>query len=627
MSISPSALKNVLLIGFLLATAGCGGRAFEPEFRDVAEPERSQVIDALDTIEKRHIKPVVVGVSDSPEMLFAWDLDQAKMIWSRPVKALSMPIVAGDLVVIHEADGIVARHLSDGEEAFELDDQARLVGADGDGDITVISLDLGAQSKSRGILVGAQGGEKKWTNDLKLPVGVPAVANGLVVVPWARQRISLLDAITGEEQTRFSIRDTVSGQAFVYGNKVFAGQLVVFPVDKQIEAGTKENSRNYKPLDRSYPGQPPFMWDGYEPVPPPSDPQWRVRLLWRPKVGKDSVGLEDDNLYFLYHRFVFALAPDDDKLKWIYQSASDVVGAAVRPGSVMLVAEGGELTLLDAQTGLKTWETHMGISGIAAACVQPGSYKKEATTEVEPKPLLSQIDDAAGIDDKRLAEGSGFAVRFLKDFPEASVTGQIVKICIDREGSLPVQFEACKALEGRTSGPDHISEALKIRASFLKGTFAPPSGALAQAAGNMGIREAVPNIVSHLADPATPVSELGGIFEGLGKLGGQPAKDAIDKFLRLYHAESDNKQLIAALGLAAQALATLDNPAARPTFDYIVGDPFTSPELRARVKGIVAAFDASASKENPEEESKEKSIEESKEKSIEKPNNPLNNPK
>jgi hypothetical protein len=222
-------------------------------------------------------------------MLFAWDLEQAEMMWSRPVEAKSMPAVAGDLVVIHEADGIVARHLKDGGKAFDVDKDARLVGADGDGKFAAISLEMGEESNPRGILVGAQGGKKKWTNDLKLPVGVPAVANGLVVVPWASQRISLLDAMTGEEQTRFHIMDTVVGHAFVYGENVFTGQLVVFRVNKQIEAGTKEKITYYKPFARSYPSQPPFMRDGYEPLPPPSDARWRIRLLWKPKVDKGSI--------------------------------------------------------------------------------------------------------------------------------------------------------------------------------------------------------------------------------------------------------------------------------------------------------------------------------------------------
>ena len=50
------------------------------------------------------------------------------------------------------------------------------------------------------MLVGFKNGKKEWSNELKLPVGVPAVAKKLVIVPWARNRISLLNAESGDEQ-------------------------------------------------------------------------------------------------------------------------------------------------------------------------------------------------------------------------------------------------------------------------------------------------------------------------------------------------------------------------------------------------------------------------------------------
>lgn len=599
-----------LFLGFsiMASASGCGGRAFNPEFRDVAEPERSKVIDALDTVPERKVEPVVVGVSGSAETLFAWDLEQSKMIWSRPVKAKSAPVVAGSFVVIDEGDGIVVRYLKDGKQAFGLSKNAfglsknaRLVGADGDGDSAVISLDMGEESNPRAVLVGVQEGKKKWTNNLDLPVGVPTLANGIAVVPWASQRISLLDAATGVEQTRFHIMDTVVGTAFVHGNRVFTGQLVVFRVNAKIESGNKDGIEYYKPMARSYPNQPPLLSDGYQPVPPPQDLSWRIRLLWKPKAGEGEAGLEDDNLYFIYRKLLFALAPEEDKLKWIYSSAREIVGAEAREGGVMLVTEDGRVTLVDARTGAKTWEADMGVTGVAMARPRPGTFQKEAAAQAEPETMLSQIKAVAGLEDKQLADGIAFAIRFLKDFDDAAVTGDIVQMCVDRKRPPPVQFAACKALEGRKNGASYVAEALKKRASFLKGAYAPPAGSLARAAASMSMRGAVKDILAHLGDPATPISELGGIFEALCRLGDRAGIDAVDGFLRLYHAESEDKQLVAAAVSAAEALAEYEKGGARTTLDYVASDAFTAPELRGRAKALIAALEA-PKKDAPKEE-------------------------
>ncbi len=605
MSIFEHIFKAVLT-ALLLASLSCGGRAFEPEFQDVKEPDRTQVIDVLDATAKREIRSVVVGVGGKEQKLFAWDLLENKMLWSRPTTTKSIPIVAGDLVVVQESEGVIARHLEDGEEAFDMDDEALLVGADGDGEFAVISLRVGTQSKPSGVLVGAQSGKKKWTNDLKLPVGSPVVMNGVVIVPWASHRISLLDAMTGDEQMRFQLNDTLIGRALVDRGSVFAGQHGIFRVSTRIETGNREEMGYYEPLARPFPDQSPFMWDGYKPVPALDDVWLRTRLVWKPKINKDTVGLEDDNLYFLYYRFVFAVAPDDDDLKWIYQSPANVVGAAAQQGGMVLVTESGQIIMIAAKTGLEVWKTEMGISGVQAAYVNVGEFKKEATTKVKPKPLRAQIDAAIGVEDRKLAAGSAFAVRFLANFKKAGATGRLVEICSDRKKPAIVRSAACTALEGRTTGPNHVRESLKKRQSFLKEISAPPSGTLARTAANMGIKGSVSDLIVHLFDPATPASELCGLFEGLGKLGGRPAGEAVEKFLRLYHAETDDKALIEALGKAAEALVVLKKRGARPTLDYIAGDTLASPKLREHASKLSAAFDVPKEVEKKEEAPPEK---------------------
>lgn len=603
---------RIFIVSFLtLAIHGCGGTAFEPQFDDIAEPQRSQVVDSLAVIKPREEKNVIVGVAGNPTELFAWDLQKAVKIWSKPVHALSAPIIAGPFVVLLEAKGAVARRLSDGQESFTVEGDARLLGADSDGRYTAIALEMGSRANPRGFVIGAEGEVRKWTNDLQMQVGVPAVVNGIVVVPWANQRISLLDAATGAEQMRFQMSDTIVSRAFVDRENLFLGEHGFFRFDKEIEKGSKQNLVYYEPLARPLPGQPLFLTSGYDPLPPLGNAKIKNRLIWRASVRDASIALEDDTVYFVYYRLVFALSPTEDKLNWIFMSPADIVGAAARPGHLMIVAETGQVMLLAAQSGLPVWQADTGVARLQAAAVELGNYAEKATTEDKPKPLIEQIDGALQLAEGNMAAGAAFAARYLGQLEGEQITGKIVALCADMSGSTPVRKEACKALEKRNSGARDVREALETRASFLRGISAPPAGSLARAAANMKLKVAVPDLLDHLVDPATPSGELEGVLTALGELGDKSAAPAVEEFVRLYHAETDDKILITALGTAVETLVKLQEKRALPLLKELGEDAFTAPALKKLVAQSLAEQErtpsggvAGESKREPVEEDK-----------------------
>src|SRR5687767_12142645 len=130
-------MRTISLLTFLVGcfTTACGGGGpamFSPTFPDNREPDVGTVLARLRTAPARSDRPVAVGITAAPSKLFAFDLAGGQMLWERPVQARTAPHVAGDLVVVQESTGVVARDLATGAERFTLDDEGlRLVGADG----------------------------------------------------------------------------------------------------------------------------------------------------------------------------------------------------------------------------------------------------------------------------------------------------------------------------------------------------------------------------------------------------------------------------------------------------------------------------------------------------------------
>lgn len=584
--------------------AACGSQAFTPQFREVAQPEFSRVTRAIVEAPPREEEPVVVGIGGEPATLFAWNVRDGRALWMRRVsdESRSAPIVAGAYVVTHEGDEIIVRELANGHEAFTIDAEGkRLVGADGERTDVAIAISEGPEQSPRGLLVFARDGSVSWRHELQLPVGVPAVRNGIVIVPWATQRVSFLDASDGRERTRVRITDDVIAHAFVDPTGVYLGQHGLFRFTPAIESGSKTQAAYYQPRGRPLPGQPTLLRDGYMPMPPPEGAQHRIRLVWRPAGTGEEVSLADGAIHLVFYRFVFSMQAEEDALRWVYTHPQDIVGASGVDGGVVVVAEDGSMAMVSNAGGRVVWQAEMALP-VRAASVRLGTFVPPAAAAAapaegqpvatEPPSIAQSLWEAARLDDARLAAGRALAVRHLARFEEADVTGQLVTLCGERSSPEPVRVAACNALGERTTGDEHVRVALQARGSFLEGTPAPPVGALAKAAASMNMRNAVPALVRHLEDPATPVAELAGLIEGLGRLHATSAATPVEEFFRLYHADSGDPALTAAVAAAADALAAIQGRAAERTLQVVADDPLSETSVRERARAAVAALRA-----------------------------------
>ena len=557
---------------WLLLCVCCGHAEVLPPAFPTPQPEPPrEVLQQASSPPRRESPAVVVGVPQHGE-LFAHDLEKG-LLWRTPVQARSAPRAAGNLVILEEESGPVARDLSSGEERYRLD-EGKLIGADGSDDRVIAVYQLDGDHSPMGLVVASQAGEVVWELLIESPTGPPALSGDSVVVPWGTHRVSILRTRDGAERARLSLKRSVAGHAFVDRGSVYVGQHGLMRLQPTLGSDSLEqDANNYSPVARPMPGQPGLLPSSYEPVGPLEHAVHRVRLDWRIRPGKTGLGMEDDALYLQFYRYVFALEAESDAVRWVYQGAQDVVATAVQPGGVFIANAAGELLFLN-ELGHTLWHGSLGLNPVVAH-IRPGNFipnaqDARAATSHRPRPLAEQLSDAAKLDDARLASARVFALEHLARFEEATVTGTLVDLCDDGNAPQPVRRAACAQLAQRTEGKRHVLE--RLRRQGGADSPPPPVGALASAAEQMNLRAAAPHLVAHLRSPHTPARELAPLLRALAKVGRKRDAQDVERFLEQHHAEVHEEHLAHGLHAAIEALAQLRGKAARPVLERIATD-------------------------------------------------------
>lgn len=578
----------VVALGLLLLVVvftGCNWRptgSFTPNPPPV-EPGFAEVLAAVDKAPPRQQRAVAVGLSKAPGKLFAWELEDARMLWERPVTGRSAPHVFGRYVVTEEReDGlVVVRNLMTGNEIFSFENEdLRLIGGDGEGQSAVIGLSTGAEDRAYSTLLFIRNDQLAWRYSVGFAIGAPAYRGGYVFVPWATQTLSVLEAERGRQVLLTRI-DDVLGHTFVDRGHVYMGQHAILRLTKSFQTGSKAKAARYAPKARSLPGQPPLLRDAYELPQGPDSAVHRLRLVWRPAGEEETVRLENETLYFLFYRLVFALEPDADELKWVFQNDSDIVGASVQPGGLLLADTDGDIMLVDAAEGRVVWQMETGLP-LEVVRFRAGDFSQGFELEGEAPPLAECLNKAALLRDSRLAGGRALAVRFLAQIDAPEVTEQLISICEERESPPPLRRSACDALSKRTKGQAHVIKALKRTASFLEDQVGPPVGPLARAAQGMKLRNALPLLLKHLDDPHTADEDLPPLMTALKSLGNAATVRPIEDFLLLYHAHPSNAYLNNALVIAVETLVERRGKGAVKTLRRIADDPMSVSVVRTK---------------------------------------------
>ena len=618
-------MKRARVLAVCLALGACTPASFQPRFTTPVAPTEKVVLERLAQNKPREERPVLVGVSEDPQRLFAYDLAAGKLLWERAAQLRSAPLVAADAIVAQEAEGVTVRDLATGELRAVVDENGKLVGADGRGRSVLISIAY-PDGSPQGAIALVEGSSVRWKRMLPLPVGVPALADAYALVPWATQRLSVLTIDDGTELARWHFEHAVIGHALIEQGKPYVGQQGMHALDAETIAHVADEPPVYSPVKRALPGQPTLMRDGYLPIDEPDNAVHRLQVSWRPAAGEGgALHAQNDQLMLRFYRLLFALDAKQDALNWVRTFDHDLVGLAVQPGGTLIADASGTVRALD--TSGRTLATQVVGRALRVAALRPGAWwpaaAVQATTAVpagaadpaapaaaaEPAAeatdaashdaaeqpaatLLEQLVAAAALPDSRLSAGRAYAVELLARGSEPEITGHLIALCEDRDSPEPVQVAACEQLGQRTDGGPAVITALERRASFMKNSAPPPLAALAQMAGRMELRQAAPHLLAHLQDPATPLPALAPVITALEQLGHAPAAGPLERFVRLHHAEPDGSELAPAIDAALHALGALRVRSTRASLQAVAADGLTPAATRQKASTALAALDA-----------------------------------
>jgi hypothetical protein len=219
------ALTCALLGGSgLLGASGCGSHtAFSTTFPLNRESDLRSVLARVNGASRPAQTPVIVGVSDNPRSLFAYDLAAQRVLFSSPTDVRGVPVAAGPFVVAPEGERVRVRDLHSGKVLQDFDANGlNFIGADSDGSVSAVVLSSGGSYGAHSLLVILRGQEVVQKLHVEHALGAPAVLGGLVFVPHSRVHLSVISP-EGTEQLRLTVRDDVASEALSDGRHVYFG--------------------------------------------------------------------------------------------------------------------------------------------------------------------------------------------------------------------------------------------------------------------------------------------------------------------------------------------------------------------------------------------------------------------
>lgn len=584
-------IRTHLLAYAVVLSSACAGTDLTPNFPDARFADNRQddietVLAALAEWQPPSESNVLVGVSrpdsEGQSQVLAYDLNSKRLLWKKGQTPASVPWIAGDLVVSQEGGMILARQLTTGETMFQAPDEALpLVGAAGSGERAIVTLSTGGGVGAKSVLLLIDGSGTAWTRRLEQAVGVPAFAAGLAFVPWGNQNVSVFSAKNADEIARVRVQGDVVGHVFADHRDIYLGQTAVFRFDTAF--ATRTPHRLAAP-SWELPGRPRLMIDAYYPPPAANDAHNRMRLLWAP-IG-DAPSFAGGAVLLAFYKQIYGLDVETGKARWAIETERDLAGATVTPTDAWIATEDGSVIAVSLERGTTRVAANVGVPLVAARLRVADVELDSLSRSARPASVRDQLFAAASSHDARLVPARLFAVEQLAALADPEVTQHLIELCEDTTAPAPVHAKACDSLGERTIGEHFIIEALSRHAAFLEGTRAPPVGPLAKAAVAMNARQAVPSLLSQLADPSTLEVDLPAVVEAIKTLGDRSAIEPLTDFLRLYHADAGPAEaaLLRALYGAVDALAALAGPVARDVLEEIATDELSAGDLRTRAQ-------------------------------------------
>ncbi len=588
---------------------------------------------------------LVVAVTHAPQPeLLAYGVRAGSVLWRLPIEPDSRPELFGDIVVASTRQGggasarrpqstpmraLVAFDAATGRSLWRSDTEGLAhLGSARSSETLIYSLGSGDFGRRKSVsavkAVHARTGAELWQHRVEGRVGRPSVLGGFVFVPWDGQSLVVLHAQTGEERARIRLTDDVISWVRAAPEGVFFGDRGIYAFDVRAYSGRTNGATYLPPPLPGLPGDPPLQRSAFVSEPASRSARGRIAVLFTPDSQPDRrIGFAESRLYFVFLRYLFGLNPDG-RPAWCRVLERDVVAARAVRGGIVAVDEGGQVRAFDANRGTpvldrgipaelasaaldthgspqgRSWAeallqppmpgpTGPATQGVAAGWQGGSTAPMQGSSEVSPaRTLREQLLQVVADPDNRLVPARVFALHELAKLEASEVTQDLLDLGADRGMPEVLRQRAARALRERAGGERELLAALLKHYDFLEGTRPAPLSLVVPALVARQERAAVPRLVQHMLDPATPIQELPTVVSALVDLGDATVVEPLRSFLLLYRADSSFAGSPKALAIAAQGMLKHGGADARASLEELAQNPATLGPLATEIRALLA---------------------------------------
>jgi len=552
-------------------------------------------------------KPMLFAVlSGKPRRLVAYDLGAAKVLWSVDADVQSRIAIGDDFVAEREGGEVVARDVRDGKIRWKHAVSGDLMGitADADHAYVVVARSGGNHPVWTLAALDAGSGGQAWSADAPGQLGAPAAQGGIVMSPFLKQWLSILDARTGQPITRVrGIDEEIAFVETTSDGAWFGSRAGVYRLDQRAASGTRTDSTYGsvvlpKQLSRATWGP-----DAFDAVQAGYSAADRTRILWRGDVGGGDGPLvfRDGGIVVHYFRFLFGFSTKGE-LRWAYSHPRVELVASDHAGPVIAaVSATGEVIAVDPASGALRWQGKLGVEGqVLGASFDADGWAPDGQVAAAPEAssTVAALVSIARDRDARFADVKELAVGALATLPGREVSTALLAMIQEQRTPPKLRDTAVEALVARRDAAalDAYAAALAVRQDYLAGTHPVAVGAVARVIAGLAGAEldgaarsaAIEALVVQLESPAIDAPDLIEVVHALAAIGNGAELPALRRQLLAYRADpafATDAKLVKAV---IDALLAHGGAEDRETLGFVADDPRTQDAVATYARQALA---------------------------------------
>ena len=527
--------------------------------------------------------------------------------WRRSLIAEARPELLGDAVVVRTAGKLLVLDDATGKTRLELPLPGKLfVGAAREGETIAVAVreasEDGQPARTHVIAFDAHSGAIRFRHDSDAELGRPVARSGMLLLPWERQGIIVLDLRDGHELAFLRSQDDVIDFVVADDDDVWFGHRTLYALSRRYD-GTRATARPLRIATESLPGRPAAFESAYAPRPAVASAHGRIALILDAQraAGDADPTLRADRAYFVFYRHVFAY-DGRGALRWARSLPRDVIAARALPAGLLALSDDGTLSSLAAGDGALLASASLQLP-LAAAGITGNSdlaLAGVAGMQMHQRPPLSLRQGLLEIAldlDQRLLPARALAVTALAALPDPEVTRDLLDIYARSTTPPELSRVVADALRARRIGLEHAIDALLTRYDFLEETRPAPLAVLAPALVDADERRALPYLLARMLDHETPLAVLPSVVHAVVELGDATVVPPLLGFLRLYRNDSSFDAAPDALVEAARGVLRHGGEGGPTQLGSVTSDGHARPALASAVAALLAPPPAAASPE------------------------------